>query len=101
MEKQIRDVNQARSLPFDRRLNARMIVPKRIHSNPTQEIEILFALGIPEIHAASTNKKNGLTLVCRKQKLRFHARSGFETDGRNTSEPHANSVNANRSSMST
>ena len=73
MKEKIRNVNQSASLAFDCRLNNRMIVAKRVDSDSAQEIEIALALGIPEIHAAPTHKKDRLALIRRKQELRFHA----------------------------
>ena len=88
-KKKIRYMNQPPRLPFDRRLNRRMIVAQRVDSNPTQKIEIALALGIPKIYASPPNKKNRLAFVGRKQKLRFHARNRSKTHALSTSVPHS------------
>ena len=56
VEKKIRNMNQASSLTFNRRLDRGMAVAKRIDTDSAQEIQIPLALRIPEIHAAPANK---------------------------------------------
>src|ERR1039458_1628738 len=73
VEEEIRNMNQTAGLALDRRLDGRVVVAERIDADSAQEIQIPLAPRIPEIHAAPAHKKDGLTLVSGKQKLRFHA----------------------------
>ena len=89
VEKKIGNMDQPPRLALDRRLDGRMVVAERIDSDSTEEIQIAFALGIPEIDAAPAHKKDGLALVGGKQKLRFHAGDRSETHALSTSVPHS------------
>ena len=92
VKEEIRNMNQPSSLALDRRLDGRMLVAERVDSDSTQEIQVPLALRIPEIHAAPALKKDGLTLVSRKQELRFHAADRGEAHALNTSVPHSSLV---------
>ncbi len=85
-------MNQPASLALDCRSDRRMVVAERVHSDSAEKIEIALPPRIPEIHAAPANKKNGLSLVGGKQKLRFHAGYGGEAHVLSTSVPHSSLV---------
>ena len=92
VEEKIRNMNQPARLTLDRRLDRRVVVAECIDSDSAQEIQIALALRVPEIHAASANKQDGLALVGGKQKLRFHAGDGGKAHALSTSVPHSSLV---------
>src|SRR5258708_4136677 len=92
VEEKLRNMNQTAGLALDRRLDGRVAVAERIDSDSAQEIQIALALRVPEIHAASANKQDGLPLVGGKQKLRFHPRHRGEAHALSTSVPHSSFV---------
>jgi hypothetical protein len=89
VEKQIGDVNQPASLALDDGLNRGMCVTERIHSNSAQEIQIAFAVRIPQMHAPPAHEKNGLALIRRQQELGFQAGDGSEAHALKTSVPYS------------
>ncbi len=89
MKENVGDMDEPSSLAFDRTLDRRMVVSERIHSDATQEVQILFPGGIPDVDALPAFEQNRQALVGGEEQLALHLRHRSKVHARSTSVPHS------------
>ena len=66
---EVRGVQQPRALIVDSSLDCGMAIAERRHSNATQEIEVVVALGVGQIDVMAAHKQNRVALIGLKEQF--------------------------------